>query len=127
MTLAEVIEATARRYALTQAERLTLTEAVSAYVEDGQLATLPDAPDLARKLGEVTMFRVAHRILETRLAEPHIPSQPLDAATETQRSGAAHIPERPMHEPVKARRQRACSLCHVLGHRITTCPRLRAS
>lgn len=116
MTLSEVVAATCARFGLTSSERMSLTEAVVAYVDDGQLAAMPDAPGLAQKLGEVTLFRVAHRIVVEwlsceRSAAPEPAEQELERVSYQGR--------------VVLRKRKACSFCRAPGHQMRTCPQLR--
>jgi hypothetical protein len=119
VTLAEIIDRTRTRYALTFREASALTEAVIVLVDDGPLADIAADDELARKLGEPTMHRVAHRILEERLEHATLcpsvrPPGPPTAPEETRE---------PL--PIRRRAPKRCSNCSVVGHTRTTCPEQR--
>lgn len=127
MTLAAVIERTAVRYALTTAERLTLAEAVVRYVDDGPLAIVDENRALARKLGEPTMFRVAHRVVALRL-EYSMPEQPEDVLRSDEvlvvdeRTVAVRAAPAPTMKPLRGTIR--CTICRAAGHNSRTCPDL---
>lgn len=118
MTLAELLESWRGTYGLEPWEVAALGEAVSAYVEAGELAAVRDDPHVRRKVGARTMHEAARRFLEERLgvrasAIVYIPPK------------SANVDRPPPRAEKKKQWRVACGFCRGIGHNQRTCPELR--